>query len=399
MGDLLLRLLGYARVRIEGAEERLFRRALGHGVALRRITWRRGALEAEVPLDALPVLEDEARTLGAAMRVLARGGLPVWLAALGRRPVFVAAGLAAAAVYVALSLFVWQVRVVGVEGGEAERVRALAAAMGLRPGAVRALVPVDEIRQALGRLPGHLYAGVRFYGVDAYIEVAKVPAEAELPPPAAAGDLVARMAGLVTRVVVFRGRAAVAAGDTVVPGQVLIAGEEGTSEPAAEAGQPVVLQPVAADGVVFARVFLTLSGEAALVGERFTPTGRSTLRLYCAVDGRRATVALGRARYAYSERVERPLLLPLLPVSCGVEQIRELRRVVWRRPEAAVRASLLADLVKRAQAELGSDARWLNRRESFKIRGTKLVGQLNLEAEAQIATPQGTWERSQRQGR
>jgi sporulation protein YqfD len=375
MGDLLYRLLGYAHIRVVGPPERFFRRALGRGVALRRLVWRRSGLEAEVRLEDLERLRQEATEIGAELEVLRRGGLPYWQERAVARPLFLLGGILVACLYVVLSSLVWQVRVVGADGRLAQRLRTEAEALGLRPGAVRAFVPTERVMLRLRRLPGVAWVGVHFYGVDAYLEVK--PAHAPPPPaPAAPTLLVAGEPGIVTRVVVLRGEAETKPGDTVVPGQLLIrgtAGPDGREEAA---------------GLVFARVFLTASERRPLLVTRFVPTRRRAWSLDLLWQGRALVHWRSPAPpFRWARRTSRRLFVPFAPAVILWSQETAERRVVHRTSPAEARALLSAALRRQVARRLGAEAEWLERRESFRMEGKELVGSLTVEAEVDIARP------------
>lgn len=383
------RLLGFAEIRVRGEPIRFFRRAIGHGITLHRLRFRKEGLEAEVPLESLPILQGEATALGLELQVLRTGGLPLWLRRLRRRPAFLTAFLLFLFGYIVLGSLIWQVRVVGVGAQDAARLRRVAAELGLRPGVLRALVPAPDIARRLRQLPGIEWVGIRFFGVDAYIEA--VPALPE-PSPRQTGtsqDLVATRDGIVTRVVVFRGSALVRPGDTVLRGQILIRGEEGMSErAAAESGEtPGPPIPVQAEGLVWARVFETVTTRLGRFATRWEPTGRQAFGL----DLRWADRELSQLRYPARLGEVRwslyRLRLPLVPLEVVWQQGEEVRRVVRRRSVAALKQEIAERLHGQMLKRLGTDARWLRRRESFKIEGNEVVGTLAVEAEMNIAAP------------
>lgn len=276
-------LTGYVLVVAEGVNpERLLNLALHRGLTLwdvRRIGRERLVFKARA--QDFFALRHVARRAGCRLRLLRKRGCPFLWGRLRRRPAFLAGLLFfILALYLAGS-FVWKVETrfaAPPRYHREEEVLALAASLGLRPGAWRpGLVANDLARELARRLPRASWVGVRLDGVRATIEVVELVLP-ERPPRAA--HLVAARDGVVEDVLVFQGTPRVKRGDVVRRGQVLIsgivpgAGGEGA-------------QLVRAQGVVRARVWYEVYATAPLLERREKATGREATAYFLVGDGRR----------------------------------------------------------------------------------------------------------------
>ena len=99
----------------------------------------------------------------------------------------------------------------------------MAAELGLRPGVWKRNLDLSELEEELARRHGEIaWAGIRVRGTVLEIEIVE-----HLPEPGLdnrPADLVAAKDGLILRILALEGTAAVAPGDTVAKGDLLIAG-------------------------------------------------------------------------------------------------------------------------------------------------------------------------------
>ena len=204
------------------------------------------------------------------LRVLSRRGgnaLMTWF----RRRWTLAASLLAFCLVCWLCLtHIWRVDVTftgpSMEMGDPAQVREELEELGIRPGMDRDIDPVPLADALAARLPGMSFVGVKLEGVRLRVEAApEVPApqvyDADVPT-----DLTACRGGIVTGVTVEAGEPRVKPGDTVLPGQLLIRGEERDTQDA--------MRPVAARGEVTIRTWFEGSAEGSLTSGETRRTGR-----------------------------------------------------------------------------------------------------------------------------
>ncbi len=242
------------------------------------------------------------------LSIVKRVGAPFLLLRLARRKGLIMGALAGLLFLYLLSSVVWFVEVEGLEQVPRERVLALAAECGLRPGVLKNAYsgPVVE-RQLLLTLDRLAWAYVETRGTLAVIHVA----EKVVPDPALTmpGDIVAAFDGVLEEMLVLRGVPAAQVGDAVQVGQMLISGLIPPQDPLhAEklaAGEPPYIK---ADGLVKARVWHEGYAEASLLQREETLTGRVRRRWRLQQDGRAlgAEEAAPFATYTKEKRVFRP---------------------------------------------------------------------------------------------
>lgn len=316
------------RVRIRGADAGVILDAAGRaGVAMRGIALERDGLSAWVAAADLFQLRPALRAIAARARFTGRRGPGVWLALALSRPGFLAGSLVLVAAYAALASRVWWVSVAEGPRVPAAGVLGVVRALGLRPGEpVAAIRPHVIERAVLARFPDLGWVGMAVDGVRVRLIVMVRPAE-PLPPPRGAEPLRAMASGIVTHIEVHEGSAAVAVGETVVKGQVLIRPEE--------AGEPV---PPA--GVVLGRTFHQVRVfEPFVVAKRRwrPPVTRLTV---VRVDGE--PLRLGQPPPGSVRQSGRLLWRnPLLPVEVEQDTYARLSQVNVRRSPAATRRAAL----------------------------------------------------------
>lgn len=243
--------------------EQFVNQAVRAGVGLRRIERPRpDLLVARVEAGDFRRLRAVCRRRPWQARVLHRGRSG-FKRLLGRSGLVVGAGLAALALLL-LSQRIWFVRLEGAERVSAERVYAVAAESGLRPGVRREDVDRDAVqRSLLMELPAVAWAAVDLRGTLATVRLAeRIQHGAALDLP---GHIVAARSGVVERVVVVEGEPAVEPGETVQAGQLLVSG---LLPPGSEAYRAALddgrLPYLRASGKVYARVWHEAEADAAL---------------------------------------------------------------------------------------------------------------------------------------
>ena len=212
---------------------------------LRRSGPRR--LMALVPEDDLPTLQETALRGGWKLTIGQRKGAGHALEWLCRRWLLAAAVAAAGIALFAASQVMWQVDI--VDGGTyAADIRTALVELGVTPPMLRSQVDIGKLRDTLEwRYPRIAWFECGWRGTTLMIR----PVEGVMPRKDGeydgSCDVVAGRDGVVKTIVTRAGTPVVAAGDIVRKGDVLIKGEERTSN-----GE---VRPVAARGSVMARVW------------------------------------------------------------------------------------------------------------------------------------------------
>lgn len=310
--DLQAALHGELQIELRGqALEQLLNAALTQGIRLRGI--RRIAPDrilCQLALPDLYRLRPLLRGRGVRLRVRGRYGLPFFLAFLQRRPLLPLCAVLGALLLTFCASLVSTITVTSPEPlpeTDAALVLDLAAEAGIREGASRWRMDLEAAEQAiLEGFPALFYAEIFRHGSALEIHVVKrvdVPEEEQLRPP---GNIVATQAGVIEDILVRRGTAAVAAGDTVSAGDILIYGVSGSTL-------------LTADGIVTATVYAEGYGECAEQQYTLRPTGASHRSLSLRFAHGHSLILLGGAapEYAHassSETVETLQLWRKIPL-------------------------------------------------------------------------------------
>lgn len=282
-------LYGTVRVRISGAiPERFINLCLARGIFLWGITKQDDAVFASLRLRDFFRVRPLVRRSQSRIEVLGHAGFPFAFKRVMRRKMLVAGAVLFFVLLNLLTARVWFVDVSGHKTVAGERIMAIAAAHGLRPGSVKAGLDLAAVeKEMLLAVPELAWVGVSVAGTRAVIEVVeKTLPRAEDKSPA---HIVAAKDGVITEVIVIAGQAAVKKGDTVKRGDLLIKGFVDAAPPAAPGQLPIITLPVQyvrAGGIVKARVWYESYGEAGLTQEIFRRTGRQAVAVTLRAGGR-----------------------------------------------------------------------------------------------------------------
>jgi sporulation protein YqfD len=161
--------------------------------------------------------------------------------------------------------YVWAVRIIGAGAYQAD-ISAFLRENGIAAGTPLARIDAEDLETRLAlRYPKITWFRVYASGITLVVECThgRLPAEeAELLP----GDVIAARDGIVTKIIVYAGTAAVKPGDVVKAGQLLIRGEERSRDG--------LLVPVRAKGEVTARCWQKVEVQTPLYTAKDMETGK-----------------------------------------------------------------------------------------------------------------------------
>ncbi len=286
-------------------------------------------------------------------------------------------GLAA----LAASLFVWEVRVTGIDTREAMALTEELAQLGIYPGAYKGHI---DLKQAETRLiiahDEFAWVNLRLTGVVALAEV--VPAE---PVPEIVDDsrprhIVAEKDALIESVTALKGRAVVEAGDTVRAGDVLISGLVW------DPGLPRML--FAARGEVIGSVWYAARVSAPMYEEVRIPTGRTQLQRVISIGRDSAPVDEGCSFAEYDTDVirEYPVVGLFLPVYISVLEHREVIITRQNVPRDTLTVYLEERAYYNAQGYVPNDTVIVGHRTVFKEEDGMLTATVYLQTHEDIGT-------------
>ncbi|MGE5528010.1 MAG: sporulation protein YqfD [Patescibacteria group bacterium] len=342
---------GYLVVLIRGAAlERLLNLASANGIYLWDIRrYRPDFMVVSVGPRGFRALRPYLRRTHCRAAIKRRRGLPFLWRRLARRPGFLAGFALFAATIGILTGFVWRIEVVGAERLPRAAILRSLRRLGLYEGVWRGRLDKDGIEKRLAiATPDADWLGLEIRGMVAVVRVV----ERILPPrQRSGGDLVAARDGLITGMVVYRGTPAVAEGETVHAGQLLVSGVEVRAD---AAGQ-LAPRKVPASARVRARVWDEARSLVPLAFWRLVPTGRRTSALRLRLGPWQAVLGSGRPPYIWFQqsRSRHSLRIgrntpPLVELT--IDRYREARPVLCRRDRRAAAALAAAE----ARARLGT---------------------------------------------
>ena len=213
-----------------------------------------------------------------AVTVERQGGLPYLFRRLTLRTALLAGLVLVAAGVLAASMFVWEVRVEGLDTREAMALKDELAGMGIYPGAWKG--EIDEEQAGIRVLVGHeeiAWVDIRLQGVVALVEVVTAEVAPEIYDENTPQNIIATKDAIIERVVPMAGEAKVKQGDTVRAGDVLISGLVW------DEGKPRML--FAARGETVGSVWYQGGASGSVWEEARIPTGQTYTQRFIALGG------------------------------------------------------------------------------------------------------------------
>lgn len=206
------------------------------------------------------------------VEILRRHGFP-FLLQRARRRIFFVFGLVLffLLIWVASS-FVWFIDFQGLDEISEETLLTILEEHGVERGSIKNKIDLSELEEKLVlREPRIAWLDARWQGTRLEIEVVEKKSAEKRP----SGDIVAARSGIITELIVLKGKPVVREGDTVAAGQKLIV------EPAADTG---------AKGIVRAYVWYKGEGKADIIKEKAIYTGRAKKIWSLKAGGKKLTV-------------------------------------------------------------------------------------------------------------
>ncbi len=302
---------GYLDVTITGvAPERLVNLAVQAGMDLWDLRRHQGGVTGRLLLADFWRIRPLARAARCRVQIRHRWGGPFLARRLRSRWALLAGAIFSLAMLVWFTSHIWVIQVRGAEMVDARAVRAGAAQLGLRPGAVRWRVDLQRVEAGLPQLVPDLgWVTVRARGTRAVVEVVERKVERRLPAGGRV-DVVAAKPCVLDSVVAFWGLARARPGQVLEPGDTLIEGifyrhsqpplRTPYTKPENWPPPPDLAEGLGrAQGVAFGRCFYQHYVEVPLQVEERVPTGRNTTRVVLQA-GKREILLKGDRREPYA---------------------------------------------------------------------------------------------------
>ncbi len=391
-GRVVNLLRGSVKLEVTGAfPERFLNLCAQEGVAFWAVEQRESrVLWVTVAWTDRKGLDELARRAGCTVAERGRRGVPPFLLRFRKRYAFLAGLALALAAVCLLSRFVLVIEVEGNERVPTPVILEQLRRQGLRPGVYGPSLQVRELsNQALIELRDLSWMAVNLHGIRAQVVVREKIPKPELVDKSVLGDIVAKAPGMVEHMEVWSGDPAVARGDTVLPGDVLIRGSV-QMDPPQYSGLPIEWMAVRAMGKVEGRTWRTLSASIPLTAEVKAPTGEKTTRWWAAILGQRVNFfqnsGISYQRYDKISDVWN-LTLPtgtVLPLALGRETCRAYETRTVEIDVAAARTMLETQLLERLKALLGETGKELSHIFSARTEGDMLIVTLTAECREEL---------------
>ena len=301
-------LRGFVVISLEGrGVERLLNLAVSRGLGFWDLRKQKDEACLCLGLDSFRALRPLVRQTRCRLRIRQKVGLPFIKYRLRRRWGLAAGAVIFIAVLYLATSFVWHIRIVGTDRLEKEEILALVEQCGVRPGIWKGKIDLAALAEELPRRSSEIaWAALKLRGILLEIEI--VEHLSEPVPDDRPADLVASRDGLVERVVVIEGRAAVKVGDTVSRGDLLIEGVVSLDQGILDPEEQPPPQEVRARGKVEARVWYEAREPLKLTGITKTATGCSSRVCYLRwKNGRRRLWGPGKNPYRNAKKETRVL--------------------------------------------------------------------------------------------
>ena len=186
------------------------------------------------------------------MRIVARMGMPFFLHRNRKRKAFALAVLSFFVYLYVMSLFIWNISFEGNWHYSRETLLDYLETQNVRYGMRKSGISCDALEEGIrSAFPEVTWVSARVSGTRLLVKLKENEVLSDLPEAKQEPcELIAKNAGVITRMIVRQGKAAVAVGDEVIEGQQLIGGQLSIMN---DAGETVRTAYVHADGDVYAK--------------------------------------------------------------------------------------------------------------------------------------------------
>lgn len=317
-------------------------------------------------------------------------GAPPFLLRFRKRYAFLVGLVLAILTVCFLSRFVLVIQVEGNERTPTQTILSILQRQGLRPGAYGPSLAIrDMTNQLLLELEDLSWATVNLHGIRAQVIVREATEPPAIVDETVLGDIVAKVPGIVTKIEPWSGDPAVAVGDTVVPGDVLIRGSVEMAPPE-YSGLETRWMPVRAMGKVEGRTWRTLEEAIPLTAQVKVYTGEVESGWSVNFLGKRVNFfqnsGISGGRYD-KIRKSWSITLPsgtVLPFSLGREIWRGYETEERRVDPQAAQTMLEEQLLSRLTALLGETGQVEAYSFAARVEGELLVVTLTAECREEL---------------
>ncbi len=255
----LLRIfLGYLKIEIKGnALARFINQINDMGIIiwdLERISY--DYYQASIYINDFNKLRSLLRKRKCQVSIIAKKGFPFFLMKVRKRNFLLIGLILFLLIFYFGSLFLLFFETNGLDKIDEQEILDLLRDQGIKRGILKRDIDLASLEGILlEKVPGITWVNIKWRGTQLFIDIV----EKRIVIPPEYGEIVAAKDGVITKLIVLKGQAAVSEGDTVVKDQVLIVPSDDKGE---------------ARGIVKANVWYEAVGEANSFNEKILTTGR-----------------------------------------------------------------------------------------------------------------------------
>ena len=359
-------LFGYVRVRVSGEHpERFLNLCANNGIAVWNVKRRDEILLCSVFARDYKRIRRLRKRSRVRLRIRYRRGIPFVIHRYRYRKGIIVGALIFALFLGLMPKLVWSVEVCGNERVSTAEILSVANQIGIKNGAKISSLDTENMRlDFLIKMPELSWSAINIEGSRVTIDV-RERLSPELVEDKSPCNLVATSDGIITKVYVKKGSAAVKVGDAVRKGDVVALGT-------VEYGD---LSTVLchAMGEIYAETNRKITVTVPLTETKLIPTGKSETKRVFQLFGGYLPLYLGSVKFDYTATAEEKSLRSgdgILPVSIIEAEFREVKKTT-------VKLSL-ADAKNRAKTEL-------KLLETEQLKGAKIKGKSITFAETEDA--------------
>lgn len=394
MKSLMNLLRGIVTLTVHGPfPERLLNLCAQHRVAFWGLDWQdEHTLSLQTRRKDCRQLQELAQRIGCTVAVGQRRGLPFFLGRFRKRYGFLAGLTVSLAAVCVLSSFVFTVEVTGNETVPTAQILGELRRLGLKTGAYGPGLELKQIGQeALLTLEDLSWMTINLYGTRAEVIVREVKKPPEILDESGCWDVVAEADGLITQVEPLDGQAVVKEGDTVLAGDILIAGNV-KLEPPMYSQEPVRYYQTHARGRIWATTWRTIHARIPLEATTKQYTGEEKRQHCLTILGRPIEFYRNSSiSWPFYDKINTvyPLILPgeiALPVRWSVAHIRAYEPQTIPVDREAAQSLLEEQLHRRLTQLLKEGERVESTRFSAIVRDNWLTVTLHAQCQEEIGT-------------
>ena len=224
---LIFYILGYLNIEVEGIfVERFINICKSKGILLWNVKMEKGVLlHANIGINDYKQIRTIAKKTDTKIKIKKKCGIPFILNRYKKRKTFAAILILAVVVVASMSNFVWNIEILGNGIISKEEILKALEEEGLKIGVYKGKIDANSIIQNIRLKRDDIaWIGITIEGTNAKVEIKESTAAPEIIKENEYCNIVADKEGMITKISVQNGTAAVEVGDIVKKGEVLVNG-------------------------------------------------------------------------------------------------------------------------------------------------------------------------------